>query len=418
MGGGKWLLYGRKAGVWVEDTMEDSLMLATQSCLRHQEEHPDGNFQRLGFIKNALTLAKPMLAVHPGKFDEDPWVLNTPVGVIDLMEGSSKTTEDNRYLLQTRVAPRRIATPLWDKHLRDMTHGDEEVIGYLQRLVGMSLVGDQNLKPHLSPVLSGLGRNGKGVFTQALLWALGDYGAVSSSRLLTATEQAHTTEQKRLMGKRLVVIEEVKRINSSLFKTLTGGGFISARDIRENDVEFQKRWTFWFCVNGSIKWSGDTSDGLWERLSLIDLGEGIPAADRKDDWVEQLKTEAPGILQWAIDGCSWWQKEGLNEPVSVGMEKLDRRMDADPLTIFLNENYERVEEGLNVTASSLMRRYTEWCKVTGEAPPGGRNAVYNDLRERHKLHLRMGTGGMLRVYGLREKEVTFGELNEGNLTWE
>ena len=33
--------------------------------------------------------------------------------------------------------------------------------------------------------------------------------------------------------------------------------------------------------------------------------------------VEPVKAEAPGILQWMIDGCVTWQAEGLNPPKAV-----------------------------------------------------------------------------------------------------
>lgn len=405
----KWLVYGRKAGVWVVDTNEDALNLATQSCRRHQDQYPTRSFERLGFIKNALGLAKPILAVSMDKFDSDPWILNTPTGPVDLMEGSA-TTSDGRYLLQTKVAPRRVPTPLWDKHLNDMTHGDKELQGYLQRAVGMSLIGDQSQKKHIAPVLNGRGRNGKGCFNQVLVFVLGDYGYVASSRTLTANEQAHTTEQKRLKGKRYVVVEEMKRINPTTFKMMTGGGEQTARDMRENDESFVRSWTFWLENNGTVHWGKDTSDGMWDRLKLVELGEGVPESQRKDDWTEQLKSEGEGILQWAIDGCAWYQQDGLMEPACVSSATGEKRVDADPLQTFLEERYERCI-GCEVSASEFMDAFTDWCKRSSEDPPGGRNTVYADLRDR--LGLKVGTKrgkNKQFVFGIKSRPLEFGAL--------
>lgn len=423
--GGKWIIFGVKPGVWVIDEMQDALGLCTQSAIRHQDyvnfildqNDADGDhvsYMSYPVMKNIMGFAKGLLSVAYANFDQNPWVLNTPSGPLDLEAGSPMEVEPAEYMCQTRVAPRAMACPLWEKHLDMMCKGDKELIGYLKRLAGMALVGDQNLKAHKSAVLNGLGRNGKGVFTQALLWALGDYGGVASSRLLTAQEGSHTTEQRRLAGKRLVVVEEVKRINPSLFKNLTGGGCLSARDVRENDVEFIKSWTFFFNNNGAVSWGKDTSDGLWERLSTIDFGEGIDRASRRDNWSELLKSEAPGILQWMIDGCAEWQEMGLQEPLSVSQEGEERRIDADPLVVFVEERYERVASG-EVAASTFMEQYTEWCKRTGEAQGGGRNTVYNDLRNR--LGLVMGTKpGQNKqfIFGLKVRPLTFEDTLEMN----
>lgn len=426
--GGKWIVYGTsKPGVWVIDDLQLAMGLAVESARRHQDAinrilEGDGD-ERVSYLsypvmKNIMGFAKTLMAKSFSDFDQNPWVLNCPTGPLDLEVGAPVEIEPADYMCQTRVSPRSMPTPLWDKHLMDMTHGDVEIVGYLKRLAGMSLCGDQNLKPHKSVVMNGLGRNGKGVFTQVMLWVLGDYGGVASSRLLTAQEDAHTTEQRRLAGKRLVVVEEVKRIQPSLFKNLTGGGRHSARDIRENDVEFLKSWTFWFNNNGAVSWGKDTSDGLWERLTTIDFGKGIEK--RIDDWTEQLKREAPGILQWMIDGCFEWQEFGLQEPISVGMAGLDRRQDADPLSTFLEENYQRTgSESDRVSCTSFMTGYTDWCKRTGESVPGGRNTVNNELRDRLKLTLLpYGRGAKLHIIGLNPTPVTFGSTQEGTPNWE
>jgi putative DNA primase/helicase len=427
----RWLTRPEGSSTWEPDVLVLRTSKAMQSCERHQiapnapAPPAAGRFTRLAFLKASLELAKPLLAVRLSEFDVTPWGLNTPGGVVDLRPDGGQVlfppeSVTKRYLLSTRVIPERVETPLWDQHLERMTHGDIEVIAFLKRLAGITLIGDQNLKPHVSPQLNGLGRNGKGVFLQGLGWALGDYAQFASTRLLTTTENAHTTEQAGLRGMRLVVVEEVKRINSSLLKDLTGGGVMRARRMRADDEEFLKTWTLWFNNNGPMMYSGDMSDGLWQRVPRIDLGEGIPLLERIDDMAEQMKGEAAGVLQWALDGLAEYQKlGGLCTPGSVLAATEERKTDADPLQAFVMERYEFVEEG-SVVASEFMRDYNEWAKATGEAHIGGRRAVYDELRCRVGLGIGVGAHNKTYIKGLKKRPMTFGGLSSeyGGLTWE
>lgn len=74
------------------------------------------------------------------------------------------------------------------------------------------------------------------------------------------------------------------------------------------------------------------------------------------------------------------------------------------LSDFIETNYESCY-GWGCTASSLMRRYISWCTKLGIAPIGGRNTVYESLRDQGML-VAKGTGGQIRVYGLKEKELS------------
>jgi putative DNA primase/helicase len=42
-----------------------------------------------------------------------------------------------------------------------------------------------------------------------------------------------------------------------------------------------------------------------------------PPEERDTELGEKLKAEQPAILQWMIDGCLAWQKQGLAPPEAV-----------------------------------------------------------------------------------------------------
>lgn len=426
----RWIVRREGETIWRLDTLVERTSKAMQTCERQRADNENAaGLTRLVHMKSALELAKPLLAVELCEFDLNPWALNTPDGLINLQTGLYAPTHEvrGRYMKCCRVSPSPMETPLWASHLNRMCHGDVELIAYLKRLAGITLIGDQNQKPHVAPQLNGLGRNGKGVYLQGLGWALGDYAQFASTRLLTTTENAHTTEQAGLRGMRLVVVEEVKRINSSLLKDLTGGGVMQARRMRMDDEEFLKSWTLWFNNNGPMMFSGDQSDGLWQRVPRIDFGSGIPESERIGDMAERMKEEAPGVLQWALDGLEEYRilcenplvKDSLATPKSVRIASEIARTDADPILTFIRERYE-LDAGSKVIASEFMRDLTAWAKETGELAIGGRRAVYDEIRNRTSLKIETGGSNKTYVYGLKKRNLSVGELGSGwgGLGWE
>lgn len=413
----RWMVRREGETIWRDDTLVERTTKALVSCERQATDHPSAKgLLKPAFVRNALDFAKPFIAVEMKMFDKEPWALNVPGGLINLktLEFVPPEKVTGLYRFCTRVTPCKMDTPLWDAHLMTMCHGDIEVISYLKRLAGITLIGDQDLKPHVSPQLNGLGRNGKGVFLQGFGWALGDYSQFASTRLLTTTENSHTTEQAGLRGMRLVVVEEVKRINSSLFKDLTGGGELRARKMREDDREFEKSWTLWFNNNGPMHFMGDTSDGLWDRVPTIDLGRGIPEDKRIDDMAVRLQEEGPGVLQWALDGLQDFYEldHDLCPPESVRQKSAERRLDADPLRVFLNDCYEKNDDG-KVLGSTFIKHYSAWCKEREERA-GGMKVVYAELRDRFGLSVKPGHENKTFIYGLKQKQTIMEDIQQ---TW-
>ena len=63
--------------------------------------------------------------------------------------------------------------PRWLGFIKDITGGDDELAGYLQRLAGYALSG--SAQEHMLAFLHGTGANGKSVFLNVLRDVMGDY---------------------------------------------------------------------------------------------------------------------------------------------------------------------------------------------------------------------------------------------------
>lgn len=295
-------------------------------------------------------------------FDRDPWLLNTPTGIVDLRSDGGISFPDPAALL-TRVTRASVgetsAAPTWLRFLDEITCGDAELRDYLQRAIGMSLVGIQ--RDHVFMFLYGSGRNGKGTFLNALLHAIGDYGMTLPPDILIEKKfESHPTELADLEGCRIAVGSEVpkgKAWDQVRIKALSGGDRIRARRMRQDFVEFSASHTFW--ISGNDQPRVDSQDnGIWRRMRLVPFRADIPKEAENPDLAVMLEAERDGILAWALDGCRLYLERGLGSCAAV----------ADA-----TEEYKRNED--------LVGEFLADCCTLGDGFRADKHAMRDALRE-------------------------------------
>jgi putative DNA primase/helicase len=249
-------------------------------------------------------------------WDADPWLLNTPGGIVDLRNRNMVLHDPAQYMTKiTAVAPEGDC-PLWRKFLAEITGNDDELQGFLQRFAGYSLTG--SILEHALFFFYGTGTNGKGVFLNTLTAVLADYAAVAPMEAFVVTQgERHPTDLAGLRGAGLVTAQETERGRrwaESKVKALTGGDPITARLMHQDFFTYMP--TFKLAIAGNHKPSlSGVNAAIRRRLHLIPFTVTIAKPDKK--LPEKLRPEWPGILQWVIDGCLQWQREGLNPPNAV-----------------------------------------------------------------------------------------------------
>jgi putative DNA primase/helicase len=419
---GRWLVYdGRR---WVEDETLHVFDMARKLCRDARDEllptlkpiQQKALRQRLGAaatIYNVVKLAgnDRRLAISPDQLDADPWLLNTPGGVIDLRTGGVRNHVPSELHTKITAATPGGECPIWQKTLIRVVP-DEDKRCYLQRLFGYGLTGSS--RDHVVPFLYGLGRNGKGTVAHTMRRAMGDYGLeIPAEVLMESHNDRHPTELAVLHGARLVVGSEVdtgRRWNESRLKRLSGGDPISARFMGKDLFEFEPTHTL-VLMGNSKPGLRSVDEAIRARIHLVDFGVTIPEAERDTQLPEKLVQEYGGILAWAIAGCTQWQSAGLTPPASVLAATTEYLDGEDHIQLWLAECTEFVAVVNHVPLTQLLANYRAWCHFAGVVPLG-RNTFSDRLVAMDGITKSKPGEKTVSFYGLKIKQVERWEVGQ------
>lgn len=373
---GKWVHWTGSRWAWQPDDAE-----AIQAALDIAERLPDTtkaeHAHRLKSLSarslaNARTILQtmPQMRVPADQFDHQPYELNTPDGIINLRTGEQIGPLPTHYhSMQTRThLDTNQATPLWSAFLEQTFEGDQAMITYVQRLTGLSAIGE--VLENILPFLRGGGGNGKGVFLETIKGVLGDYAQSTPANFLMAARDQHPTELAKLRGTRFVIASEINegtKFDEAKMKLVTGGDTISARFMRGDFFEFTPTHTLWLMGNSQPKVeTGGPS--FWRRLRLIPFTHTVTEEQKVENLQERLiENEGPGILHWIIQGAVNYLKDGLQEPLTVRLATDTYKQEEDHLGRFIDERC-KLGGGTNARAlkTEVRAAYVDWCHDNGE----------------------------------------------------
>lgn len=325
-----------------------------------------------------LARADPRHARRADDFDADPWELNTPGGVVDLRSGQMRPhSTDDLHTKCTAVAPSGDC-PRFLAFLDQIFGDDAELVDYVQRWAGYSLTG--LTREHAFLFAHGPGGNGKSVLLGTIAAALGDYAMTAMADIFTINKhEQHPTHLASLRGARMVVVSETEEGRpwaEARLKSLTGGDRISARVMRGDLFEFTPCFKLWIAGNHRpVLRNPDAA--MKRRLHLVHMTFVPVQADQ--ELAETLRGELAGILAWAIEGCRWWQSEGLGKPDAVKRASEEYFEEQDRVGLWFDERC--VRDPLSTTFSRrLFKDFTRWANERGEL--AGRESGFSEKLER------------------------------------
>jgi putative DNA primase/helicase len=371
-GWGRWLIWN--GSVW---RFDDTLRAFDMSRAVCREAAAECNKPKVSaLIASAKTVAAVERlskadrrhAATVDLWDADPWLLNTPGGVVDLRTGKMRPHQPTDYMTKiTAVAPSG-ECPLWRKFLAQTTDGNEELQKFLQRVAGYSLTGIT--REHALFFGYGTGANGKGTFLNALTGILDGYAAIAPMETFTASQtDRHPADLAMLRGARLVTAQETeegRRWAESKIKALTGGDPITARFMRQDFFTFTPSFKLFIAGNHKPGLRG-VDEAIRRRFHLVPFTVTVPLAARDPELAEKLKAEWPGILAWAINGCLEWQRIGLSPPPVVRRATEEYLAAEDALANWIADRCHTGRYGVT-SASDLFDDWRKWALSAGEDP--------------------------------------------------
>lgn len=349
----QWLAWDADATRWRPDDLREryELAKATAETLIDQADTVQGDKARKaahaaavgargwGRLTSSLSSAStiPGIASRREWWDADPYTIHTASGIVDLRTGAIReATPADRMRISTGTEAAG-ACPRWQRFLREIFQGDEELIAYVRACCGMSLFGDQ--RDHVALFCLGIGSNGKSTFLGTLRSVLGEHARLAVPNLVSwKANESHTTDLAHLFGARMVCVDEVKAgaLDESKIKRLTGGGEMTARFMHSNNVTERLKLTLWIDGNAAPKIVG-TDKGIWRRVKVIPFKAHFDpdSPDCDKTLPETLRAEAPGILAWCVRAAVDYLRNGLPECEAVKDAVADYKRDQDVLAEWL-----------------------------------------------------------------------------------
>ena len=323
-------------------------------------------------IANMLALAanRRKFALTADDFDQDPWLLGAGEVTIDLKicEAIEPRRSDLITMKAGAVYDSFADCPLWEKFLKDIFAGNEDLINYIKRAVGYCLTGSTS--EQIFFFCHGTGANGKSVFLSVLRALMGEYAKQADfSTFLVQRNEKVRNDLAALAGARVITAveaEEGGRLSMQVLKAWTGGDPITARFLFGENFTFKPQGKIWLAANTKPAIT-ERNYAAWRRVHLIPFNVTIPQEQRDPCLESKLIGELPGIFNWALEGLKDYLKVGLKTPEAVTKATKEYRQENDSIESFITECCELGK--LKVCKNSeLYGQYLNFCKMSGLDP--------------------------------------------------
>lgn len=228
------------------------------------------------FVKGIISFL-PMLYLDvelDDKIDANNMLFAFKNKVYDVNMETFRDIEKNDYILRNTGydAPDRITDYKIVDDLIMSIFEDREVADYYLLITALSIITNKFEKLY---ILTGNGRNGKGVLSSIVEKALGNYYLTGANDLLTIKDESKNETLAKSTGIRYLSISEPAedndkelKFNVSTVKKLTGRDKISTRALYKNSIEFVPQFTMFVSCNKQPS-IDETNDAIKNRFRFI-----------------------------------------------------------------------------------------------------------------------------------------------------
>ncbi|MDD5250475.1 MAG: phage/plasmid primase, P4 family [Rhodocyclaceae bacterium] len=415
----RWMHWDGRTWNWDCGEIQEGVKLVARGLLDEAAKTDDDHRRQALFkhnktcetrktLSSAIALARtsPAIMISSSSLDRDRYALASDNAVINLRTGTA-SAPDPLLLLTHRAHVEYVPgadCPRWKQFLAEVFEDNWEIIEYVQRVLGYCLTG--STAEEICLVFVGSGANGKSTLLNIVMRLLGDYAQrMPSSALMvkrgSSGSNGPSPELARLRGARLAVTSEVatgRQLDEELLKNLVSKDSIAARFLHKDYFEFLPSQKLVFALN-HLPTIASGDHGTWRRIRVIPFNRTFDANDKDVHLESKLADELPGILNWLLEGCLAWQRDGLSEPVAVKTRTSEYRTDLDIVAQFFDEACDLAANdpsyaGTYKTAAALLyQSYRRYCSTYG-LPSVSNRLFGEDVRQRGLTKQRSGAGNV------------------------
>lgn len=265
---------------YIKDEMNS---LKMDDITEYKKKHND-LFKAFRMISNS-TIIKSIISFLPGLFfvkdlddliDAEPKYFCFSNKVFDIIKGKFKPIKKEYYLCRNTgyEAPEHITKEQY-KEIDDLFFSifeNKAVADYLIFITAMTLFTNRFEKLY---ILTGNGRNGKGLITTLINKALGTYFLMGSNDLLTCKDEQKNPTLAKSKGVRYLAISEPAedndketKFNLSMVKKLTGRDILSVRTLYKEPIEYVPAFTMFISCNKQPA-VDETNEAIKNRFRFI-----------------------------------------------------------------------------------------------------------------------------------------------------
>lgn len=355
----------------------------------------------------------PEFARTTDQFDQDNYLLNTPIGTFDLRTCKMNPHDPGDMLTRrTSVAPDPRGGAEFQKFMVEITENDWDLIQFHQVSLGACLSGA--VEGHWMLFWIGRGRNGKNTLGDLVQDVMGDYARkIPASTLMAKTYEAHPTEIANLQGIRLATASEINdgdHWDEARINEVTGDATLSARFMRGDHFEFRR--THKHLIYGNHRPQlRSVSDGIRSRIKIVPFNASF--VGREDaDLPRRLREQLGYVLAWLVEGHRRWLGDGrrLHHCPAVETESANYFENQSTPQLWLAERAERIENddrhAIHLPkVNDLYRDYKQWKEARGERPLS-KTRWLEVLRPFERVRTNAG----IHIRGLRLLPLQFGDV--------
>lgn len=382
----KWLIWSDK--FWEYDLTDEIFVLAKKTVNNmwneyYREWHKDDDMKKkfiahiydsqgkgkISAMTSFLATSFRDIAVVTADLDKDLYKFNLQNGTYDFSDHSFKEHNPNDKI--TKIVDYdydpEATYEYWFDFLTEIFDGNQDIMDFVQRLVGLSLIGE--VKEEILIFCFGTGKNGKSIFFNVMDMLCGTYAEKANMDTFLAKQtEGIPNDLAQLPGVRFLVGSEVpenRRLNEQKVKDLTGHDRISARFLHKEFFTFYPTHTLWMYGNHKPIIHG-TDLGIWRRIHLIPFKYVVPEEKRVDPAIllRKFKKELSGIFNWAIEGYKEYVKIGLAVPPIIKKETAAYREEEDVIGDFIS-TYCDENPYNDIITSDLYKAYKHYCIESG-----------------------------------------------------